>query len=225
MIDLRCQDVTAMLASLPDGCAALIHGDPPWAYSGGLVNRHTHFKGKAVAHYGGLDESTIAAHLVQAYRVAAEDAYLMVWCTFPKLLEWTREDATLRGAGWQYVSGGAWGKINSLGVGYHFRGDSELLLLYKKGNPKPIGGSKSNLWLAEKTGHSEKPQNALRALVRMGAPPDGLVVDCYAGASASLARACRALGRRYVGAELDPARHARALVRLSQQEMSLESIA
>jgi hypothetical protein len=228
VIDLRCQDVTAMLAGLPDGSAACVFADPPWVYSDGgppMGKRRDrpNLRGIAKAYYHGLDEPTIAAHLAQAYRVAAPDAYLMVWCTFPKLLEWMRADAILP---WRYITGAAWGKPGgTLGVGFHFRGDSELLLLYKKGQPRPLEGSKSNLWLAPRVGHSEKPQNALRALVRMGAPPDGLVVDCYAGASASLARACRALGRRYVGAELDPARHARALVRLSQQEMAWEGVA
>lgn len=219
MIDLRCQDVTALLAGLPDGSAALIHADPPWAYE------QSHVQGNAADDYSGVPMPVIAAHLAATYRVARADCYLVVWATFPKLLEWAREDAILQAAGWEYVSGAAWGKTNGLGVGFHFRGDAELLLLYKKGCPKPIGGSKTNLWLAPRVGHSEKPQNALRALVTMGAPPDGLVVDCYAGASASLARACRALGRRYVGAELDPARHARALVRLSQQEMAWEGVA
>jgi len=218
-IDLRCGDVTAMLGSLPDGCADACFADPPWKYSGGPVERHTHFKGKAVAHYGGLPCTTIAAHLAAAYRVTAPNSYLFVWCTFPLLAEWMRCDGLMADSGWAYISGGAWGKIGSLGVGYHFRGDSELLLAYKKGQPRPQTGSKSNLWLAPKTGHSEKPQLALRALVQMAAPVGGLVVDCYAGDSASLARACRATGRAYVGAELDPKRHARALIRLSQQEM------
>jgi hypothetical protein len=209
MIDLRCQDVTAMLDSLPDGAAAFVHADPPWAYE------QTAVRGNAADKYGGLTEAGIAPHLAAAWRVAAPDCYLAVWATLPKLAEWM----TCSVAPWQYVTGAAWGKINGLGVGYHFRGDAELLLLYKKGSPKPLDGSKSNLWLAPRTGHSEKPQLALRALVAMAAPVGGLVVDCYAGESASLARACRALDRAYVGAELDPIRHARALIRLSQQEM------
>jgi N6-adenosine-specific RNA methylase IME4 len=221
-VDLRCQDVRAMIASLPDGCAALVLADPNWLYTGGTADPH---RGLAGHHYQGSTEAEIATILASTYRLAQSDSYLAVWCTFPKLLEWARHDAILLNAGWAYVTGAAWGKTNGLGVGYHFRGDAELLLLYKKGTPKPLTGSKSNLWLADRLGHSEKPQVALGALISMAAPLGGLVVDCYAGESASLARACRALGRRYVGAELDPARHARALVRLSQQEMLLEATA
>jgi hypothetical protein len=229
MIDLRCQDVTAMLAGLPDGCAALMHFDPPWQYFTGTTGH-----GAAGKHYQQSPEAEIARTLASTYRVGAADSYLAVWCTFPKLLEFARYDAILREAGgltatgqpvgWEYISGGAWGKTGGLGVGYHFRGDAEILLLYRKGAPKPYGGSKTNLWLEPRTlTHSEKPQTALRALARM-VPPDALVVEGYAG-SGSMARACRATGRRYCGCEADPARHARALVRLSQQEMAWEGVA
>lgn len=219
MIDLRCQDVTAMLAGLPDGSAALLHFDPPWQYFTGATGH-----GAAGKHYQQSPEAEIAALLASAYRVGAADSYLAVWCTFPKLIEWAREDRILLDAGWAYISGAAWGKTGGLGVGYHFRGDAEILLLYRKGAPRPYGGSKTNLWLEPRTlTHSEKPQTALRALARM-VPPGALVVEGYAG-SGSMARACRATGRAYIGCEADPARHARALVRLSQQEMAWEGVA
>jgi N6-adenosine-specific RNA methylase IME4 len=234
-IDLRCQDVQTMIAGLADGSAAAIHSDPPWSYGMGLPANYgddtgLSLKGLARMQYDGLSEAAIAEHLASTYRVAAQNAYLFVWCTFPKLMEW----AAVKPGKWEYVTGAAWGKNRGLGVGKHFRGDAEILLVYKKGAPMPIDGSHTNLWLTRETqgglwlapreGHSEKPQVALRALVEMAVPPSGLIVDCYAGQSASLARACRALGRRYIGAELDPARQARALLRLSQQEMLLEAV-
>ena len=42
----------------------------------------------------------------------------------------------------------------------------------------------------------------------------GRVLDLYAG-FAPMARACRIEGRQYVGAEIEPARHAEALCRLA----------
>jgi hypothetical protein len=249
-----------MLGSLPDGCAALLHFDPPWQYFTGTSGH-----GAAGKHYQQSPEAEIAALLARAYRVGAADSYLAVWCTFPKLGEWTARPRHERkqgeitaallseleplltpeqfahfaqrmtipalspheiveDAGWAYISGGAWGKTGGLGVGYHFRGDAEILLLYRKGSPRPHGGSKTNLWLEPRTlTHSEKPQTALRALARM-VPPGALVVEGYAG-SGSMARACRATGREYIGCEGDPQRHALALVRLSQQEMAWEGVA
>ena len=113
-----------MLAGLPDGCAALLHFDPPWQYFTGTTGH-----GAAGKHYKQSPEAEIAALLASAYRVGAPDSYLAVWCTFPKLIEWAREDRILLDAGWAYISGGAWGKTGGLGVGYHFRGDAEILLL------------------------------------------------------------------------------------------------
>jgi N6-adenosine-specific RNA methylase IME4 len=213
---LLCCDTAEMLAQLPPLSASFIHADPPWDYQNWTDTK----QGAASAYYDGLSMADIAAHATSAYSVAAKDAYLLVWCTFPKLQEWLCSSQNL--GGWQYITGGMWGKTNGLGIGFHVRGDSEPWLLYKKGAPRPQTHM-SNLFLAPRIGHSEKPQVALRALVAMAAPPDGLVVDLYAGASASLARACRALGRSYVGAEIDPARHAQALLRLSQQEMLFAS--
>jgi N6-adenosine-specific RNA methylase IME4 len=217
VIDLRCEDVGLMLKSLPDECAPLITADPPWRYSDGGRDSA---RGVASNHYDGLPMEFISAHLGKTYRVAAQNAYLAVWCTFPMLHEWILHFNVFHREGWEYITGGAWGKTNGLGVGHHFRGDAEVVLLYKKGTPKPLATT-SNLWLAPRIGHSEKPQRALRALVAMAVPQGGLVVDLYAGSSASMARACRALGRSYVGAELDPGRHAEAMQRMSQQEMTL----
>lgn len=221
-IDLRCIDALELVRGIPCASVGMVHADPPWKYSGTDTAR-----GHAGAYYEGLPESVIAEHLAATFDVVAPNGYLVVWCTFPKLLEWARKDDILRKVGWHYVSGACWGKTNGLGVGYHLRGDSEPVLFYKKGAMLPLT-TQSNLWLDRRIGHSEKPQEALRALVRMAVPPDGLVLDLYAGASASMARACRATGRRYLGAEIDPQRHAEALRRLALEEqavMELEAIA
>lgn len=55
----------------------------------------------------------------------------------------------------------------------------------------------------------------MREWIRAWTDPGDLVVDVFAGL-APLARACYAEGRRYVGAEIDPERHALALVRLAR---------
>lgn len=210
---LECCDVQALMDSLPDGCADLVIADPPWDYQNWGDTKN----GAASAYYDGLPMEDIVQHIRAAWRVAADDAYLIVWCTFPKLHEWS-----LRGQlsmSWEYITGGAWIKSGGMGIGFHLRSNAEALLVYRKGAPKPRT-HQVNYWTAPRTGHSEKPQNALRDLLRWGSPEGGLVLDLYAGASAALARACRAEGRRYLGAEIDPARHQEALRRLSLAEQS-----
>lgn len=213
MIDLRCGDIGVLLPELEAGSVAMIHADPPWLYANG--NGLGGSKGSgAQDKYGGLSEAAVAEHLVAAHRVAAEDAYLFFWVTFPKLAEWFAVNGDQP---WEYVTGGAWGKEGRLGMGFHFRGDSELLMLYRKGNPKPLGGSKSNLWLSRRGEHSEKPDSALSQFVEMGSRLGETVLDLYAGESASLARVCRRLGRDYIGAEIDLERHRRACRNLAQR--------
>lgn len=51
---------------------------------------------------------------------------------------------------------------------------------------------------------TEKPVDLLRILVRTSCPPEGLVGDFFAG-SGSLAEACQAEGRRYLGCDTDAA--------------------
>lgn len=212
MIDLMCGDTADMLRTVLDGSADFVMLDPPWCYD----NEGT--RGNAADQYASLSEIVIKSHMHAAYTKAATDAYCAVWCTFPKLKDWL-PGAGVFSTGWEYITGGAWGKVGGLGVGFHFRGDAELVLLYRKGAPKPRQTT-SNLWLAPRIGHSEKPQKALRALIEMACAPNGLVLDLYAGASASCMRACRATGRRYLGAEIDPARHAEALRRFSLDEQA-----
>lgn len=204
--------------------ATLIMADPPWAYR----NRGKGVHGAASSQYEGVSLELITNDMIKALEVCELDAYMLVWCTWPKLVEWTTYSTErlhnarpkakpIEQRGWRYVSGGCWAK-DGMGVGIHWRGDCEPALLYTLGHPQPRTTA-SNLWKAPKIGHSEKPQLALRRQVAMMTDPGDLVVDLYAGQSASLARACRALGRSYVGAELDPERYEKALRALSQQEM------
>jgi hypothetical protein len=245
-ISLYRADVGELLASLPQWGLPVdfVHLDPPWQYR----NFSDAMNGAAAGHYDGLPLEVVAEHMAATYDLAVADAYLACWVTFPKLVEWVisgaifqlrqgglgelgeisaaslmqlvfRHLAAYKIGGWEYITGGAWGKTNGLGIGFHMRGDSELLLLYKKGSPQPKA-TVSNFWPTPRIGHSEKPQRALRALISMATQPDGVVLDLYAGASASCARACRALGRRYIGAEIDPTRHAQALRRLSLEDQA-----
>ena len=211
-IDLRCCDVRDLLADVEPGSVAGVIADPPWRYQGDTSGG----SGSSGAGdlYPGLGDAAIAHHIASAFYLCGSDAYLAVWLTWPKMLEWQRAVDGEQWP-WRYVTGGAWCKSNGFGMGYHAAGDSELWLLYVKGSPRPADGRQTNGVTAPRLGHSEKPQEALDVLVRTVAPVGGLVLDPYAGESASLARCCRRLGRRYIGAEIDPERHARAMRRLA----------
>jgi len=212
-IDLRCCDVAELLDEVEG--ASLVVADPPWSY------RNAGAEGNADTQYELLTNAAILEHVDEAYTSASENAYLALWCTWPKLDEWmtcahlgaSRPSPWLR---WSYVSGGAWTKSHGLGVGFHWRGDSEPLLLYRKGKPRALAtASNAHATPRRLILHSEKPLSWARDHVRAWCPPGGLVLDLYAG-MAPYARACHLEGRRYIGAEIDPKRHADALGLLAQ---------
>ncbi len=205
-IDLRCADVAAVLADAQD--VALVHADPPWSYerdAGGA---------NPANHYAVLDYAGIVDHLERAYDAAAPGARLVLWTTWPLLYEW-REAS--RGMRWRYVTGGAWTKTGSLGVGYHWRGHSEPILIYRRpGAPayRAQGAGLRNAYTSARTRHSEKPAGWLEWILRTWLPPGGQVLDLYAGL-APLARAAARSGRRYLGAEIDPVRWRAGVDRLA----------
>jgi N6-adenosine-specific RNA methylase IME4 len=213
---------------LADG-VGLVHADPPWSYGqrpdGVLPEK------RAAGQYTTTTTHEIAEVVEAAFEVAAPDCYLVLWSTFPTLREWF---AASSGLSWEYVSGGAWTKyrlagreleLGSPGIGYHWRGDVEPVLLYRKGRPRPLSTTRNahvgleleaHLVALEARGrHSEKPLAFLEQLVEAFSSPGAEVLDLYSGL-APLSRACLATGRRYLGAEIDPERHAAALSLLAQ---------
>jgi len=195
-----CSDIVPTLSSI-----GLVHADPPWEYS----NQRLH--GTSDGHYSLEGMGAIVSDLNAAYAVAAPHCYLLCWCTFPLLSEWFGSSPDLE---WTYKSAGSWVKEGGRpGIGFHWRGRSEALLLYTKGNPGPFE-MVGNAHVSQKQEHSEKPIDWLRDLVSAFGPSGGTVLDLYAG-RAPLARACQSLDRSYVGIEVDKHRRREGLHELS----------
>ena len=204
-IDLRCCGVDEILAEARG--ARLVHADPPWTYAreAGVANPDTQ------GIYATLNEPHIVAHLDRAFD-CLDAGRLACWYTWPKDAEWTAAG----GAGPRWggrTSGGVWVKTPHVGVGYHWRGHSEPVALFVKGATGRPTELLRNAHVSPPSDHSEKPVDWLRAWLRAWTSPGDLVVDLYAGL-APMARACLAEGRRYIGAEIDPERHAVAVARL-----------
>lgn len=211
-IDLRNADIADVLPSVTD--VALTHADPPWKYSSRGAPRGGEDGMAGGPSYPGLRIPEIGRHVREAHDCAQRDSYLLMWCTNPILGEWMTF-AQPKMIGWRYLTAGTWGKTGRLGVGFHLRGDNELLLVYGKGAPRPHARNLSGLYLAPREEHSVKPTTWLRRLLVEFARPTGPVLDLYAG-SAPLAAACIAAGRDYVGAEIDPDTHAAAQAKLAR---------
>jgi len=220
-INLRCCDVAELLGAARD--ARLIVADPPWGYSKGMWAMigakgdgltDGAINGSCGEQYDSLPDSVIAYHLDLAYGSAGKACRLAVWYTFPKDAEW--DAAGRAGKRWgPIVTGGAWLKTQQVGVGYHWRGQVEPVAIFTRGSTGRCRELLLNGYQSPPTDHSEKPIEWLRQWVRAWTDPGDLVIELYAGL-APMARACLMEGRRYMGAEIDPERHAEALARLAQ---------
>ena len=204
-IDLRCCSVEELLSNLPDR-PALIVADPPWSYSQAPGVSSPDLQ------YSTVTDAQIAAWIDGAYDVLTHGR-LALWCTWPKLSEWWAA-AEAQGMRWTYKSGGSWHKTGTPGVGHHWRGHSEIVLLYTKGTAITAPSMLRNAHESQRLKHSEKPVEWMAAWLERWTEPGDLVCDLFAG-MAPVARACARTGRRYVGAEIDPERYRQAVDRLA----------
>lgn len=195
-IDYRCGDIRDTLTVRG---AALVHADPPWGYSENPGGANP----DAAGIYSSMSDAEIAALLDAAYDCAAPGARLVCWATWPKLTEFLSAGGA--GPRWEYVTGGAWLKERQVGVGYHWRGQTEPVLVFvKRGASVYLDRDHLllNGYASVPEEHSRKPLPWLRTMLRAWTPPDGLVLDLWAGL-APMASACKLEGRAYVGAEID----------------------
>lgn len=131
----------------------VIYADPPWRYQDAGCN------GNAEGHYNTMSLADIKALPVAG--IAADDAVLLMWATWPLLPEALQVIAAW---GFKYKSiGFLWVKKNKSDSGFFFglgrwtRGNSEVCLLATRGKPKRVGNAVSQLCFEPLTRHSEKP--------------------------------------------------------------------
>ena len=217
-VDLRRADVGDVLAQVEAGSVDLVVADPPW-------DAYRERPGVAAPDgvYGLLTERQIGDHLGAAVERMRPGGRLALWACWPLLVEALGRDLppwlTIPGLVWK--SGGAWSKSGSRpGVGYHWRGKSEPVLLGVR-----EGGAAGRARVVLRSGytstpeaHSRKPVEWIADWIRAWVPPGGLVLDLYAGLGSVAEAVVEAgEGRRYVGAEVDVDRHAAALANVRRR--------
>lgn len=152
------------MALRPSGGFKLIYGDPAWcwdAYSEAGLGKSPE------AHYDTMTDEDILRLPVPV--LAAQNCVLAMWATFPKL---PLALDVMHAWGFDYRTGGAWGKTTkdgqglAFGGGYILRSASELLLIGVRGAPRAQSKSVRNCWMTEVEGlfwaaqrreHSRKP--------------------------------------------------------------------
>lgn len=159
------------LAQFPDRYGVII-ADPPWAY------RVSRMRGVAEEFYTVMTDEDIAAMPVES--LAADDCVLLLWATWPKL-----PIALDVMAAWSfdYVTGIPWVKTTSksindemasdvtlsYGVGFWFRGVSEVMLLGRRGKPTKPSLNFAGI-LSPSFKHSRKPDSVHQIAEAMPGP-------------------------------------------------------
>jgi len=152
---------------------SVILADPPWSYN------NSGCRGAAANEYSTMTLPDLCA--LPVGEMAADDAVLLMWATWPKLDEACLP--LLKAWGFDYVTGFPWVKVTDVspnlwgeleisvpyGVGFWARGCTELLLIGRRGNPKPppngfIGLLSPNLY------HSRKPEDVYAYAEAMPGP-------------------------------------------------------
>jgi N6-adenosine-specific RNA methylase IME4 len=133
----------------PVGRYPVVYADPPWRYEDGTTSPNRFIEN----HYPTMALEDICALPVAEW--AAPDAVLFLWATSPKLEEALQ---VMRAWGFQYRSHAVWAK-DTMGMGYLFRQQHELLLVGRRGAmPAPQPAARvSSLIHAPRREHSAKP--------------------------------------------------------------------
>lgn len=153
--------------NFPDGEFGVIYADPPWSYyNGGVPN------GGVDHHYDTMDLDDIKALDVPA----ADDAVLYLWATVTHAKEAME---VLDAWGFEYKTQAVWDK-DTLGVGYWFRGQHELLYVGVKGDVSPPdpNARRASVFTESPGAHSEKPAKVRTHIER--AHPDARKLEMFA---------------------------------------------
>lgn len=194
------------MANFPDNAIDFILTDPP--YLVGFKDR----AGRTIA--GDKTDEWLQPACNEMYRVLKKDA-LMV-----SFYGWNRVDRFVnawKAAGFSIVGHLVFTKTyasKSAFVGY----THECAYLLAKGRPQLPANPLPDVQPWKYTGNrhhpTEKPVSSLQPLIESFCPPNGIVLDPFAG-SGSTCVAAEQAGRRYIGIELLPQYHAAGVQRLA----------
>jgi DNA modification methylase len=143
----------------------------------------------------------IAYESIRVVKPAGSFLVFADWRMVPTLVP------AIESAGLRYQGLLVWDK-GSMGLGNGFRCQHEMILHYTYGSPQYHARDVGNVIKAPRVHHAgrehqtQKPVELLRALIRVVAPPNGVVLDPFAG-SGSTGVAAKSIGRKAVLFERD----------------------
>jgi len=198
-------DCLHVLPQLPAESVHFVLTDPPY------ITRYKSRDGRTVLNDD--NASWLKPAFAEIYRVLAKDSFCVSFYGWPQA---DRFISAYRDAGFRIVGHFVFPKRYTSATKF-VRYQHECAHLLAKGNPKPphfaIGDVIDWSYSGNKHHPTEKPLSALLPLVETFSPLLGTVLDPFAGSGSTLI-AAKALGRDYIGIELDAKYHAIARQRL-----------
>jgi site-specific DNA-methyltransferase (adenine-specific) len=157
--------ITRDFEQLIYGDYAVVYADPPWSY------RDVAPRGGAAGHYAGGTMTTAEICELEVKRVAADDAVLFLWATWPNLFE---AHAVIDAWGFEYRTVGFdWVKTNDdgtifMGVGHYTRSNTEPCLLAVRGaGLERLDAAVKSVVMAPRGRHSAKPDEVRYRIERL----------------------------------------------------------
>jgi len=175
---LKKDQVAAKVQALPEGQFRVIYADPPWAYNdtreglGGGDGTVDRASTAASDHYPTMSKADLCALDVKG--LAAPDAVLFCWATFPLLDDQLEVVAAW---GFTYKTAFVWAKPQG-SFGHYHKADAELLLVCTRGSCTPDSDHRdSQVQALPRGAHSAKPEG-FRSLID-GMYPHGPRVELF----------------------------------------------
>lgn len=198
-------DCLQLLPQLPARSVEFILTDPPY------ITRYRSRDGRTVPNDD--NDVWLKPAFAELHRVLARDSFAVSFYGWPHA---DRFLSAYRAAGFRIVGHFVFPKRYTSTTRF-LRYQHECAYLLAKGWPKPpestIGDVIDWTYSGNKLHPTQKPLSVLLPLVETFSPPQGTVLDPFAGSGSSLV-AARLLGRAYLGMELDSTYHDIACRRL-----------
>lgn len=232
-------DALVAMRELPGDCLDAVITDPPYCSGGFSESNKSRAAGQGLRsenirrlgwfigdNMGAAGLSWLMRCLaVESQRTVKRTGSLLIFC------DWRMHAIlvpAIESSGLRHQNLLIWNK-GSMGLGFGFRHQHELIMHFTLGAPEYHDAGTSNVITAgrmpaqSRLHQTQKPLELMAYLVRVVVPPGGIVVDPFVG-SGSTAAACKQLGRRYLAFEIDPdtAEMARQRVRETQPPLFVE---
>ena len=212
-----CGDSLEIMKQLPDKCIDLVLTDPPYGMNYQSSWRTATKQFDKIQNDNGIE--WFKSFIEESYRILKDDTHIYIFCNDYAISQF-RE--MMENVGFTIKRTLVWVKNN------HTSGDlegdyankTEFVIFAHKGRRKLNGGRDTNVLMFDRVATMEhptqKPTDMCKYLIEKSTKEGEIILDPFLG-SGTTARACKDMGRNYIGIEISPEYCAIAEKRLKQE--------